>query len=216
MSCPVTSGAFKALNEYFFEQAPGGKNRRVLYEELRDRWLELEERISQDEPKISTKRLRAFYAIEIFYYVLIPGLTLPANLVDVRSSFLLAKFERSRAGLTNLIELCEDTSRRIVVEQGELQLGVEPKSALIARARHGVAALDPVGSVVMLCAEAAKTLRPRMRGKTTGIMRVGKLLGDGLIIASTSLEQCMHYLRTMLEISIHNPVSPMRHGVVPL
>jgi len=73
---------------------------------------------------------------------------------------------------------------------------------------HVTDRLEVPRTVAEQCELAARTLRPMLRGSTNRIGTVGRLLGEVLVVADFKLEGVMRYLHTMLDVSIHNPVSP--------
>ena len=199
MSCPVADGTYKVVHEACF-----GGNRRFLYEDLEPEWKALGVRIKADAPKVSTKRLRGFYCIEVMYHLLFPSLELPTELVGLREQFLTSRFQRDYAGLGEVIHMCRKTYSGITIAKGEMQLSRSPNNLF----EHMTERMDIPRAVSAACEQAARALRPMLRGPTNRIGTVGRLFGEALTFAHNKPETAMRYLHTMLDVSIHNPVSP--------
>ena len=199
MSCPVADGAYKVVHETYF-----GGSRRFLYEDLEPEWKKLGVRLKADAPKVSTKRLRGFYCIEVMYHLLFPSLELPDELVELREQFLTSRFNRDHAGLGDVIQLCRKTYSGITIAKGEMQLSCQPNNLF----EHMTERMDMPRAVSTACEKAARALRPALRGPTNRIGTVGRIFGEALVVTHTNPETSMRYLHTMLDVSIHNPVSP--------
>jgi hypothetical protein len=199
MSCPVADGCYRVVHEYCF--AP---NRRVLFEDLESDWKALGARIKADEPKVTTKRLRGFFCIETMYHLVFPSLQLPTELVGLRETFVTARFERDHAGLGKVINICQSTYRGITVAQGEMHLSDKPNN-MLAQVSKLMAAPRAVSNS---CERAARLLRPMLRGSVRGIGVVGRCFGDALQAGDVQPDTTMRYLNNMLDVSVHNPVSP--------
>ena len=199
MSCPITKCCFDVINTHCF--SPG---RQQLFEDVRDRWSELETRISTHTPKVTTKRLRGFYSIEVMYHLLLPSLYFPLGGVGYRSRFLQSRFARDHAGLGELIALCAQAERELTIEHGELELDGSKANTFIQSRR-----LHVTRGALAHCERAARLLRPMLRGTTQSMGAIGAYLGEVILCAdSANLDVPLHYLNTMLDVSIHNPVSP--------
>ena len=200
MTCPVTEACFRVVSEYCYSFS-----KQFLYEDYKDKWEELRQRISKAEPTETTQRLRAFFCIELMYHTIFPAFEVTKELHVLQLEMRNVKFPRDHDGLTKLITLCEKVERNITVTHGELLLsGIE----LDALASHALKITDKPRSVAESCALASRALRPLLRGSTLGIHSVGTYLGYSLVVANSTIETCARYMHTMLDVTIHNPVSP--------
>lgn len=199
MSCPVADGAYKAVHEFTF-----GGSRRFLFEDIEADWKKLGVRIKADAPKVTTKRLRGFYCIEVIYHLIFPSLELPVGLVNLRERFLNSRFDRDHAGLGEVIELCQSTYVGITVEQGEMELSNNFNNLF----EHVTTRMEIPRAVAENCEKSARILRPILRGPTNRIGMIGRLFGEVMVFGDFKIEGVMRYLHTMLDVSIHNPVSP--------
>ena len=199
MSCPVAETCFKVLDAHFM-----GASRHVLFDDFAEAWSAVGVRARQDSPKATTKRLRAFFCIETTYHLIFPGLALPPGMVGLRETFLSSHFDRSHDGLTKVVSLCEEAYRGLTIEQGEMQMSRQVNNVF--------AKVDMLMDRPRLVAEKlelmSRELRPMLRGSTNNIWRVGRSFADVLLNTETPFETCMRYLNMLLDVSIHNPVSP--------
>ena len=208
MTCPVTYAAWKVLDKHFFstpDEKGSGSFRGMLYEDRKEPWKELEEAIKSDEPATDSKRLRAFYCIEVCYFMRLPGSTLLAQHVSIRERLIHARIPRSYEGLTQLIDFLTQVERIITVDVGEQSLG--------GNMPRGMAGLltkqtDSTRNLIVHTTNMAKTLRPMLKGSVDHIGKVGELFG--YCSQDVSMEVCMQNLRTLLDISIHNTITPWR------
>lgn len=199
MSCPVTEACYKVVNDHHMLGS-----RRFLVADIAEEWEELGQRIRANTPKVTTKRLRAFFCIETLCHVIVPGLDLPPGMVGLRERFVRTRFERSYGGLGEIIELCQESYRGLTIEQGEMQLSGQVNNAFLRVDKL----MDGSRSTIALLERSARELRPMLRGTTNNIPRIGQYFGTVLVDTSVSIELCARYLRTLLSVSIHNPVSP--------
>lgn len=206
MSCPVSEACFKVVDAHYM-----GASRRFLVADFADTWRSVGDRAQHDSPMATTKRLRAFFCVETTYHLIFPGLNLPPGMVGLREQFLSSRFERSHEGLGSVLSLCEEAYRGLTIEHGEMHLSRQVNNVFA----HVDALMNRPRVVTEKLELSARELRPMLRGSTQNIGRVGRLFGEVLLETETSIEMCARYLNTMLDISIHNPVSPWSMKLSP-
>ena len=151
-------------------------------------------------------RLRAFYAVEAILHVLVPAAD-GANLLDrtVVTGPSAVRLPRSREGLNSVVEICAATHRRLIVVKGSIQLGRQNAADVIR-----VDTIKSTLSMLDLCRNAAETLRPMLLGNIKGMPKMGSLFGEALLLANVQVEGCTDFMRTLLTITLHNPVQPWK------
>lgn len=216
MTCPVLSSCYKRLQHYYFPMAGvAGATERFLrpstetfveYDNLLPTWEELDEAIHRDAPSSSTQRLRAFFALEVVYYELIPSSPRPVDKVDL-SGPLKVQRPRTHAGVQELRDTCALLKRDLVMRRGHTELlGKQSNPAFELMA----ASLRSATARVELCAAMAEELHRALDDKRRRkeLEKVGNLFGEALISFKTPAYTAIEHLRTMLQISLDNPVSP--------
>lgn len=209
MTCPVLSSCYQQLQKHYFP--PGGEDHSptvafLSYDHSLDDWGELGELIERDDAPTSAHRLRAFYALELVYFFLLPLGSHPVDKVDIKTALQVQR-GRDQVGLQDLEQTCESLKRDVVMRTGHTQLlgrGRNPAFELMTASLHSV------GKRLDKCAEMAKELRAALGNscKSKELKRVGHLFGEVLLTNKTPIADSMRHLRDMLNISLENPVSP--------
>jgi hypothetical protein len=210
MTCPVLSTCYRQLQHYYFPpggDAPPTTAAFLSYDTSLEEWDGLGELIERDDAPTSTQRLRAFYALELVYFYLLPLGSHPVERVDIKTPLQVER-PRDHAGIEELLQTCALVKRDITMRTGHTELlGKERNPALELM----TASLRSVGGRLDKCVEMAQSLQSALdqgRKERRELGRVGYLFGDVLVANKTKITSSMPYLRTMLTISLNNPVKP--------
>ncbi len=197
MTCPITSVCYQIIHAKTF-----GSARAQLWAYEQDRWDTLGLRLLSDHKHTNTtKRLRAFYVIELFHKRLVPSFIGPPSSLDIGQQFLQAKIAHDHAGLTDLISLCSEAERSLVLTEGEEQL--EGRLNLYQRSELS----NRFVQLLVMCRSAATTLRSMLRGSTANMPSIGANLAQAfLLVHPHALGIAIKHLNNLLDINIHNPV----------
>lgn len=160
-------------------------------------WEELGDLIERDASPSSTRRLRAFYALEV-----IGSYLHDPNLVDLFNGI---QRTRDDEGLDSLIATCTEAKKTLVMRRGHAQLlGAARKPALQLLS----SSMRNTEDLIQICQEAAAAMKAALRGNDSELEKVGRLLADAFACKRVSLEKAIEHMQAMLGISLDNPVSP--------
>ncbi len=209
MICPVLSSCYRQLQKYYYppgEPASAAHTDFLKYDESLGDWDELGELIERDDAPVSSHRLRAFFALELIYFYLLPLGSHPVDKVDIRVPLQVER-SRDQEGLEDLIHTCAKLKRDIIMRTGHTELLGKQRNPAFELM---TASLRSMGGRIDKCAEMAKELRNALNDKRERkeLEKVGRLFGDFLIASKAQIAASMSYLKTMRTISLENAVRP--------
>jgi len=184
-----------------------GKDDLLLFNILTDDdiWSGIEDLASHSYPNEATQHLRAFYAIELMYYQVLPMALWAAGKQAMHAEFSALRFDRSVSGLENL-ELKLLRARRHI---GARRTVMAVKRNKTNNSQQVVALLERPTSILDNCQKAVDTLKRCLRkDEVKGLRQVGELLGNSLLKLAEDPTTISGYLSTMLQVTSENPISP--------
>ncbi len=197
MTCPITYSCYKVVDGSYISRG----NWTFLHADLADDFKELKLEVTQDEPTAQTQALRAFFALEYLYFHLLPYMIQCSEHLRWKQNFQ-EQYDRSTEGLELLLRMCDQAERRIAIDKGTMALMDRDQPG------HKTATMDKPLPMLRAVKASAEVLVAFTRTGKTSFSRVGDQLGQALVSTNQSVERCTDVIRTLLTISIHNPVSP--------
>lgn len=195
MSCPITRTAYCLLREYALA-------RDSLYGEIDARELdEVGAQTLEDTPSNLACVLRAFYAIEVQYSVLLPTRTAALKFNARRRELANLRAPRSPEGLFKVISTLRSVHRAVVVDAAETSLIGDYRSA-----RHMATMVDALAQSIERGVRASTCLLDYLEGRTKDLKPVGVMFGEELPIYEGVLDGVLSHMHTLLSINEENPV----------
>jgi hypothetical protein len=195
MTCPITHSCYLEVQEEYEVSS-------LLFDDSMPDFRRLEIAIRDDDPDMTTQRLRAFYILEVIYSQLIFS-SVNHSGVDLGNDFC-RQFERTESGLTDLGAALDKANKLLRVEAGELELmGEEENPGMLML----VSVLKAPREIVGLCAVLTAQLKDALR-RDRNMHVFGVTFAQCLRKAGCSFDQCTDHLQTLLSITPHNPIQP--------
>lgn len=199
MTCPITYACYRTLQQHFF-----AGSRMFLYADVEEQFNDLKQELQEHDPDHVVLLLRGFFAVELIYRFLLPQAFIELTHIATRDAFTQHQFERSHQGMDKLIEIIEQTNRRVQVDAGVLDMTGATSNQ---EKKFQADSMRRVVPMLRAAQEAAECMKQGLDQRSK-MVRVGELLGESLINGKVSAEATLDYIRTMLTITPDNPVTP--------
>lgn len=182
-----------------------------LYEDLIPGYEDLLTQAHVDSPTPAARRLRGFYCLEVLYHLHLPRVMMvnPIMMEEGFSMVFRRGVPRTREGLNTLLEAVESLNKFVVVGATELDMvGVKenvtrPDASSLRRGSMGQIAL-----IASYVERIATRVRASLIKEEVDLGAVGLIFAEALVAVKETPTQCLHYGRTLLNISEETGISP--------